>query len=116
MAISPENQYIHKVNGETQYITQRLSLSADASAVDLNDNLVGGYLFSVEIFTSADDAVTFTINTGIGSPIYTTTTTAATNGETPVVTDRFTINSTPNYTLSGLGSGTITIEIVVAKK
>lgn len=115
-ALDPVTRYIHKSSGDTMYVTQKLDLSADASAVALTDDLVGGYLFSVEILTSADDVVTFTIDSGIGTVLFTDTTVAATAGEIANPTGYWPINSQPNYTLSGLGAGTATIEITVVKR
>lgn len=115
-AISPVVKFIHKIPGNTLYVTQKLSLSADAAAVNLSDDLVGGYLFSVEIFTSNDDIVKFDIDSGIGTVLFTDTTAAATAGEISSPTGTWPINSTPNYTLSGLAAGTATVEITVKKQ
>jgi hypothetical protein len=115
-ALTPVAEYIHKNWGQTIYITQRLSLSADATAVDMDQDLVGGYLFSVEIVASADDAVTFSIDSGNGATIFTDTTVGAIAGEIANPTGYWPINSLPNYTLSGLGAGTVVIEITVAKR
>lgn len=105
---------------EGQYIayTQYLELSADDSSVDLDQRLAGGYLTQVEIYSSADDAMTFTIYSHLGTTLFTTTTTAATSGEieTPDAFYFIPVATTPTYTLSGLGSGTVTIEITVIKK
>jgi hypothetical protein len=102
----------------TLVITESLSLSADDSDVALSTKLRGGYLFQVEVFTSADDAVTFTINSALGTQLFTMTTTAATSGEIeqPDYFYYVPTNRTPTYTLSGLGSGTATIEITFIKK
>lgn len=108
--------YIHKDDGRTVYVTQKLVLSADAEDVALGSNLVGGYLFSVEIISSADDAVTFSIKSSLGTVLFTTTTTVATSGEISGPQAYWVINGVPTYTLSGLVSGTVTIEITVAKR
>jgi len=114
----------HKQDGEAQYITQILYLSADGSA-SLGNNLCGGYLFSAEVFTSADDAVTFSIASRYGTVMLTGTTTAATSGEyiDPTAyrpmncnSDSLSSNDNPQYTLSGLGSGTAIIEVTVVKR
>lgn len=115
-AISPVAKFVHKIPGNTLYVTQKLVLSADATAVNLSDDLVGGYLHSVEIFTSNDDIVVFSIDSGIGTVLFTDTTAAATSGEISSPTGAWPINSTPNYTLSGLGAGTATVEITVKKQ
>lgn len=107
---------VHREGTDVIYRTQQIVLSADASTVDLSTFLVGGYLFSVEIFTSLDDAVTFSINSAVGTVLFTDTTTAATSGEISSPSGYWPINGTPNYTLSGLGSGTATIEVTVAKR
>lgn len=105
----------HRTGGLGVYVTQVLSLSADASDVSLDAALIGGTLFHVEILTSADNAVTFSIKSGLGTTMLTKTTTAATTGEYASPSDRYAINRLPTYTLSGLGSGTATIEITVWK-
>lgn len=96
--------------------TQVLVLSANAAAIDLDHKLNGGYLFAVEVFASADDAVTFTINSGLGTELYTTTTSAATSGEIGYPSAYWPITRTANYTLSGLGSGSVTVEVTVVKR
>ena len=115
-ALTPVAKFVHKIPGNTLYVTQKLSLSADATAVNLSDDLVGGYLHSVEIFTSNDDIVKFDIDSGIGTVLFTGTTAAATSGEISSPTGTWPINSTPNYTLSGLAAGTATVEITVKKQ
>jgi len=99
-------------------VTQVLSLSADATDASFNADLAGRYLYQVEIVTSLDDAVTFTINSALGTQLFTTTTTTATDGEVSTPTTFYTItkNRTPTYTLSGLGSGTATIEVTFIGK
>lgn len=101
-----------------QVVTEKLTLSADASAVDFTGYFEGGYLYQVEIFASADDAMTFTINSYLGTEFYTTTTTAATSGQVDQPWDFyfFPDGEVPNYTLSGLGSGTVTIEVTVVRR
>jgi hypothetical protein len=94
---------------------QTLTLSADASSVDLSPELVGFYGYTVEIHTSADDAVTFTIDSCLGTELFTTTTTGATSGEISSWPTPWPITCTPTYTLSGLGSGTATVVITGVK-
>lgn len=105
---------------EGQYIayTEYMTLSADASGVLLDPRLAGGYLTQVEIYSSADDAMTFSIDSHLGTELFTITTTAATGGEIATPTAFWWIPkaTSPTYTLSGLGSGTVTIEITVVKK
>lgn len=115
MAVTSRDQYIHKVNGEIQYVTEKLILDANGS-VTLGNNLIGGYLFSCEILTSADDAVTVSIASGIGADFFSHTTTAATSGEFATISDRYTINSAPTLTVANMSSGTVTVEVVTAKK
>ena len=92
-------------------VVEKLSLSADASGVALDDAFQGNYLFQVEIYTSADDAVTFSIASETGTTLFTTTTTAATSGEIDGPDAYYMITGAATYTLSGLGSGTATILI-----
>lgn len=96
--------------------TEILTLTADASDVDLHSDLLGGYLYSVEIYASADDALTFTVNSGLGTELYTTTTTGATSGEIGIPTAYYPITRMPTYTVSGIGSGTVTVEVTVVKR
>lgn len=98
--------------------TQVLTPTADASAQDFNAQVAGSYLYSVEIKTSTDDALTFTIYSGLGTQLFTRTTTAATSGDISMPTAFWPItrDRTPNWTLSGLGSGTITIEVTFVKR
>lgn len=95
--------------------TEVLALSADDSAVNFDSRMTGGYLTQVEIFASADDAMTFTINSALGTELFTTTTTGATSGEIATPTAFYYIpkDRVPNWTLSGLGSGTVTIEVTM---
>lgn len=98
--------------------TETLTLSANASGVSFDGRVCGSWLNAIEIYASADDAVTFTINSYLGTQLYTTTTTSATSGEIGVPTQFWPIpkNQTPTYTLSGLGSGTVTINVMFCKK
>ena len=120
VAVSAFADEVHREDGEIIYITQTMTLSADASAVYLGGNLCGGYLFSVEIISTADDAMTFSIASQNGTTLYTTTTTAATSGQIENPTGMWPMNCTgtdrPTYTLSGLGSGSVVIEITVVKR
>jgi len=105
---------------KVQYVTQVLTLSADDADEPLEKVLCGGYLFSVEVLSTLDDAMTFTIFSRLGTTIFTTTTTAATSGEIKNPSGYWPMNKTkttlPTYTLADLGSGTVTIEITVAKQ
>jgi hypothetical protein len=111
--------FVHKENGKTVYLSQVLNLSADAANVNLPENLVGGYLYAVEIKSTADDAVTFTIKSHLGTTLYTVTTSAASSGAIGLPVAFYPMNKNgnvyPTYTLSGLGSGTVSIEITVVK-
>jgi hypothetical protein len=106
----------YSAGGYKVYEVQTLTLSADASAVDLDASLIGGFLYSIEIYASADDAMTFSIASHLGTTLYTTTTTGATSGQIETPTAFWPISDIPTYTLSGLGSGTVTVEITVAKR
>jgi hypothetical protein len=95
-----------------------ISISADGSAA-LPANWKGWYLTQVHVLTSLDDAVTLTINQHNGGQWGTITTTAATSGEY-MNSDASSgecryITGTPTYTLSGLGSGTLTLEAVLVQ-
>lgn len=92
-------------------IVEVLSLSADASAVALSTEFIGQYIYQIEIKTSADDAVVFTINSESGSTLFTKTTTAATSGEIGQPSGYYLITGPATYTLSGLGSGTAIITV-----
>ena len=107
----------HSSSETSIMVTQILELSANASAVDLSSELLGGYLYNVEIVASADDAVVFKINSGLGTEIFPSwTTTAATSGEDKQPPWYKPITRIPNYTLSDLDSGTVTIEVTVVKR
>jgi hypothetical protein len=112
--------YIHRENGKTLYISETLTLSDNASAVALPSNLIGGNLFSVEIKASADDSVVFTINSRLGTVLFTKTTSTAVTGVIESPLGYWALNKVgtagPTYTLSGLGSGTVQIEITVFKQ
>jgi hypothetical protein len=121
--VSRGDYFIQKLGGDQVYVTQVLELSADGSG-DLGTELCGGYLFSVEITTSTDDAVTFTIDSRLGTELFSRTTTAATSGEIanpsgfwPMNYDTDdTANDYPTYELADMSGGTATAEITVAKR
>ena len=100
---------------EAGHRSETLTLSADDSSVALSEDFVGYYLFQIEIFASADDAVTFSLNSEVGTQLFTTTTTAATSGEIKGPSAYYLITGPMDYTLSGLGSGTVTIVISAVK-
>ena len=107
----------HGVSNDEQYVYETLTLTANAADQKLSARLIGGYLFTVEIFTSDDDAVTFQIKTALGTSLVNHTTSAATSGEFATINDRYAINGQPTYTLSNFsGTGTVTVEITVAKR
>ena len=101
-------------------VTQIMSgVSADFSGTDLEDRMSGGFLYQVGIKTTLDESVTFTVTSASGFPLFSESWTAAATGEEPKLPSGFfwiPTGSTPNATLSGLGSGTATIEITILKK
>ena len=104
----------HMSAGQRVYKTETIGpLSADDSDVSLPASLIGGTLYCVEVKTSDDDAITFTIKSHLGSTMLTGTTSGATSGEYIDATRYRAINGLPTYTLAGLGSGTATIEVTV---
>ena len=108
--------FIHKENGQTLTISERITLSDNVASAPLPSNLRGGYLFSVEVKATADDAVVFTIKSELGTTLYTTTTTGAIAGEIGNPAAYWPLNGVPTYVLSGLGSGSVIIEITVVKQ
>jgi hypothetical protein len=108
--------HIHRENGRAIYISEVLNLSANASGVALPDNLISGNLFSVEVKASVDDAVTFTINSPLGTSLFSATTSGAVLGEIESPAGFWVLNPGCTYTLSGLGPGTVQVEITVFKK
>jgi len=102
----------------TILISETLTLTANASAVALHERLAGGYLYAVEIYSTGDDAMTFTINSELGTQLFTMTTTAATSGEIKQPTAFWPIvyGTTPTYTLTGFSGTTVTIVVTVVKK
>jgi len=105
-------------SGSTVFVNQTITLTDNAASVDLNNMLAGGYLYAIEIFSVGDDVVTFTINSELGTALYTTTTTAANSGEIENPTGYWPIvnGSLPNYTLTGFTGTSITIVVTVVKK
>ena len=100
-------------------VTLQLTPSADASAQPFNASIAGSCLYQVEIKATDDDAVTFTINSALGTPLYTTTTSAATTGEIghPAAFWAIPKDSVPTWTLSDFsGTGDLTIEVTAFKK
>lgn len=103
---SAENLNIPKYNH-----VQRLELSADATDVDLDSDFKGMYIYQVDIITSLDNTVVLSLKTEDGVPVGSTITlTSATSGSSTKGINFYVENSV-NYTLSGLGSGTIIIVI-----
>lgn len=80
---------------------QRLAITADAADAQMDATLVGGCLYGVEIKCTDDDALTFTLNSGLGSELYTVTTTGAIAGEVLLVDNYFPITRPMTYTVSG---------------
>lgn len=107
------------VRETSELVTQiELVLGGDVTAALLPDILRGAYLYQIEVKTSDDDAVTFAINSEIGSTLYTTTTSAGTTGEVGQPTAYYWIhwNEAATYTLSSMSSGTAQVKITVVKK
>ena len=105
-------------SGADVFVNQTIALTDNAAAVDLNSMLAGGYLYAVEIYSVGDDAVTFTINSALGTTLFTRTTTAATDGEitTPIAYWPIVKKALPNYTLTDFTGTSITIIVTVVKK
>lgn len=100
------------VKRNPDFVVETLTPTADAASQQFVAPMNGTYLMAVEIKSSVDDAVTFTINSGLGTELFTTTTTAATSGEIKAATDRWPVYGTPTWTLSGFsGAGTLTIVV-----
>lgn len=104
--------------GSAIMITEALTLTADAAAVALPSNLSGGYLYAVEINSTADDAMTFSISSALGTTLFTRTTSGAIAGEIAHPSGYWPIprGTTATYTLAGLGAGSVTIYVTVVKK
>lgn len=108
--------YIHKENGSIMTISERITLTDNVANASLPSNLRGGYLFAVEVKSTLDNAVVVTIKSELGTTLYTTTTTGAIAGEIGNPSSYWPLNGIPTYTVSGLGSGSVTIEITVVKQ
>lgn len=94
------------------FSTETLTITADASGVDFTDvRILGSVLYCVELKTTLDDAITFSMNTATGAQIFTKTTTAATGGEIGYPPMLYPIHEMPKYTVSGLGSGSLTVKV-----
>lgn len=103
----------------THSFVDTITISADDTDVALPAYWYGYYLVQVFVLASADDAFTLTVNQHNGGQWGTITTTAATTGEympsdAAAAENRY-ITGTPVYTMSGLGSGTVTIECVLVQ-
>lgn len=109
------SQKVHKENGKTQYISQMWVFSIN-EAVDLGANMTGGYVMSCWLKASADDIITISMTTAEGVVLINHTTTGAIVGEFASIGDRYTVNSLPTVTVSGLGSGTLNVEVVISKQ
>lgn len=112
-----------RVGGNDIFVTQTLSLDANATAQALDTAFIGSYLYQARIESTADDAVTFTVNAGsltggsAGAQLVTKTTTSATTGEIAVPSGAFyAITDTPVYTISGVDSGTVYVKVVSVRK
>lgn len=98
-----------------------ITLSADVSDALLPSVMLGNYVYQGEVSSSADDVVTFTIDSDQGNPYYSITTSAATSASAtnisqPVAYYWIGKDEVATYSLSGLGSGTVTIIVTVIKK
>ena len=67
-------------------------------------DIMGWYLFSVEMYSSADDAFTVSITTDLGAELFSYTTTAATTGHLENAADRWPITSTPDIDVTNLAT------------
>jgi hypothetical protein len=92
-----------------EIISYKVAVSANAAAVPLPHNFVGAYLYPVEIISTLDDALTVSLATALGTSLGTKTTTAATSGEWLIPAIWYPLTSLPTYTVSGLGSGSVTL-------
>jgi hypothetical protein len=99
--------------------TQTITVTADFSDTVLHASLAGGYLFQVAIKTTLDESVTFAIANELGCPLFSESWSAAATGEAPKSPSSYfwiPAGTSPTATLSGLGSGSATIQITVLKK
>jgi hypothetical protein len=102
-------------------LTYDLTLSADATATVLPgaDDYAGTYLLPVYYLSSADDAVVFTLHRSATDSYDLLngggTVADATTGGHVSPNDRWWIDGPLYYTLTGLGSGTITLKFAVSK-
>jgi len=78
--------------------------SVPETAFKAPSDIMGWYLFSVEMYSSADDAFTVTITTYLGAELFSYTTTAATGGHLENALDRWPITSTPNIDVTNLAT------------
>lgn len=92
-----------------------LTTDADFSNMQFPAGFTSGYLFQIEIKTSADDAVTYTIASGLGTTLYTTTTSAAKSGEIGAPDTYWFMQADEGVksTLANMASGTATIRVIV---
>lgn len=88
---------------------------ASAAYVCTGSRCVGKYLYTYDIKTSADDAVTLTIYSRNGTSLEAITTTAATSGEAGTFTSYWMLTGKETYQITGIGSGTATVDITVVE-
>lgn len=111
--------------GPPLFMEQDLALTANGSAVNLHTDLLGTAIFVVYIYSTADADISFSIDKPIVAtdPATGTTTTGsvnvvdlnnidATSGYKHKVPTAWPLNRLPNYTLEGLDSGTVVVEIL----
>jgi len=73
------------------------------------------YLFTYDIKTSLDDAVTLTILSRNGTTLQAITTTGATSGEAGKFTTSWLLSGGEQFTLTGIGSGTATVDVTIGE-
>lgn len=95
--------------------TQYLTLTGDVTAQALDPRLAGGYLYQVGVKSTLDEAFTITITSASGFPLFSDSWTSAATGEDPKQPSGYYFipkGQTPTITTSGIGSGSVLIEIV----
>jgi hypothetical protein len=100
-------------------VVQTIVFSGDEAAYELDERLVGYWLAQAEVISSADTSVAVALNTGLGGEIGALASDDYTGGSfIPLAAggaeNRYCAR-VPTITVSGIGSGTFTVEIVAEK-
>ncbi|MBC2712068.1 MAG: hypothetical protein HGJ94_14110 [Desulfosarcina sp.] len=98
--------------GAPLFTDQVVTLTADASAVALDTAFLGTALYTVYVYSTADTSITVSIDITVGSGTVNAATLSAidaTSGHPHTFATDWPVTGIPQYTVSGIGSGTVYI-------